>query len=130
MQPTLTTNQRQKKRLIGLLIIGLVVLGIFALLFVMANDTWVVINIPTLPWKAEPSWPAFESQLWVVMLICFVVGMATWALISRLSAIEQRKKAASKQQRIQHLEKELKRANQLLSDIHGTESDIESKGRQ
>ena len=67
--------RQRKTRSLPLLVIGSL-FGVFILLFGMANDDWVVIHFPSAPWSSEPAWPMFESRLWAVMLVGYIVGVA------------------------------------------------------
>jgi len=70
-------------------------IGLFALLFAIANDVWVTINIPSVPWSPEPSWAAFEALLWAVMLVCLLAGMLISGLVAILGSQHQRRTTAS-----------------------------------
>ena len=91
------------------------ILGIFLLLFFMANDDWVVIRLPSLPWHASPSWPFMEARLFGVMLISFALGVLSFALIAMVIGRRRQRFAEAKEQRIDALEKELEKANRLMA---------------
>lgn len=90
-------------------------LGIFLLLFFMANDDWVVIRLPSLPWYNTPSFPVFEVRLFGIMLICFFSGAMFFGILTYLLGRRQKKMARLKQKRIDELESELEKANRLMA---------------
>ena len=90
-------------------------IGIFLLLFFMANDDWVVIRLPSLPWHRSPSWPFYEARLFGVMIASFLAGAITFAFLMTLVARRRLKTALAQQQQIEALEKELEKANRLMA---------------
>jgi len=51
-----------------------------ALLFALANDDWVVLRWPTMPWNATPRVTLFEARLFAVMLASLAIGVAIASL--------------------------------------------------
>jgi hypothetical protein len=90
-------------------------LGIFLLLFFMANDDWVVIRLPSAPWHNTPSWPVYEARLFGVMIIAFAVGVIFSGGIVYLLRRRDKRAAEIKQIRINELEAELEKANRLMA---------------
>ena len=93
-------------------------LGIFLLLFFMANDDWVVIHLPSAPWQNTPSFPLYEVRLFGVMLISFFLGAAFFGFLTYLFGRRQKRLARIKQDRINELESELEKANRLMAAAH------------
>ncbi len=90
-------------------------LGIFFLLFFMANDDWVVIRLPSAPWHNTPSYPVYEVRQFGVMLIAFFLGFLFFGLLSYFFGRRQNRLAQVKQARINELESELEKANRLMA---------------
>ena len=93
------------------------VLGIFALFFIIANDSWVVVNIPSAPWSPDPSWAAFEATVAAVILVSFAVGLAAMSLVWFVVHKDQRRKRAEEQKHIESLENELENLNRLVASL-------------
>ena len=93
------------------------VLGIFALFFIIANDSWVAINIPSAPWSPDPSAAAFEATVFAVILVSFAVGLAAMSLVWFVVLREQRKKRSEEQKHIENLENELENLNRLVASL-------------
>jgi uncharacterized membrane protein YciS (DUF1049 family) len=106
--------KKPDKRMSAILMAAGVVLGIFALLFAMANNDWVIISIPNPPWKTEPSLAAFEARLWATMLVCFAVGAVFAGVITAVVYIKHRKKAVGEIIKLKELETEIKNLSRLL----------------
>jgi hypothetical protein len=106
----------KRKRWLALAVVFVgVVLGIFVLFFLLANDAWVVINVPNAPWDPEPGWAAFEARLAAVMAASFVVGAVAAVLLYRLLGGEDRRRSRRDRARIEELEGELKNVSRLLA---------------
>ena len=85
------------------------IIGIFLLLFFMANDDWVTIRMPSVPWHSSPSWPAYEARLFAVFLVSFVLGGGVFAFVAALMTRRRQQIHKVQQQRIEALEKELEK---------------------
>lgn len=110
-------KKRERRRLwiaIAVAVVG-VLAGGFVLLFLLANDAWVVINIPNAPWDPEPGWAAFESRLAAVMTVSFVLGAVIAVIVYRLIGGEDRRRTRRDQARIEQLEGEIKNVSRLLA---------------
>lgn len=97
-----------------------VLLGFFALLFFVANDTWVVIHIPSIPWTTKPfSW-AFEAHLAAIISACFFSGifLAFSLFPIFLSQIQLQKQDL--ELKTQELEKELKSIERLVESLRNS----------
>lgn len=105
---------RLKFRVVFPLVVG-VLLGVFLLLFSMVNSEWIAIRIPSMPWRSEPSWVAFESQLWLIMLVCFSSGLAVLGILYMISAIKWRRRFSRQSSRIRELEQETQKADRLIA---------------
>jgi hypothetical protein len=111
-----TAKRRQRRLGIAIAVAAAgVLMGGFVLLFLLANDTWVVINIPTAPWNPEPGWAAFEARVAAVMAVSFVLGVIAAALAYRLLGGEGRRRSRRDRERIDELEGELKNVSRLLA---------------
>ncbi|MCU0660768.1 MAG: hypothetical protein MUC50_00400 [Myxococcota bacterium] len=90
-------------------------LGAAALLFGLANNRWVVLSLPTPLFEASAGRPVFEARLWAVMLVSFLLGLASALGIGlyyhRRTRMLVRRAAA--------LEEELGQARRLLASLHG-----------
>ncbi len=109
------SHSRPDRRLAAFLAVAGVPIGIFVLLFAVANDTWVAIHIPGVPWSAETSFAAFEARLWGIMLACLLAGALLAGFLLRLIGSERRRKDATVMRRIRELETELENVNRLLA---------------
>jgi len=113
-----TSANRRSQRRTGIAIAvagaGVLVLG-FVLLFLLANDAWVVINIPNPPWDPAPGWAAFEARLAAVMFVCFALGAVAAILAYRFLGGEGRRRSQRDRARIDELETELKNVSRLLA---------------
>ena len=80
------SREASRRRLVlaVVLVLAGVVVGIFGLLFVMVNDAWTVVHIPSAPWSAEASWSAFEARLAAIVLVSFTAGALAMAVLGRL----------------------------------------------
>lgn len=111
-----SSRQAQRRRGIALAVAAAgVLLGAFVLLFLLANDAWVVIQIPNPPWNPEPGWPAFEARIAAVMAVCFALGAICAAFVYRLLGREGRWRANRDRACIDELESELKNVSRLLA---------------
>jgi uncharacterized integral membrane protein len=103
-----------------LALVGGSFLGIFMILFAVANDDWIVVSLPNSPWHSQPSQPAFEARLWAVMLASFLLGSAVTGagvyLVRRVLAL----RTAGQKKRIDELERELEKTNRLLAATRKT----------
>jgi hypothetical protein len=95
----------------------------FALLFALANDEWVVLRLPTMPWNAAPSVALFEARLFAVMLASLTVGalltsLAWWRVNARL-----KRRFAAEGARSQRMESELEALGRLVSTARDREPD-------
>lgn len=115
----MNTSSNSPRRFAFLVIVG-VVISVFAILFAIVNDKWVVITIPSAPWKETPSKAAFEAQLWAIIAVSFLLGIAstlmTRAVLSRRRPIP--KKGTPSNQFVSQLEDELKQTKHLLASAH------------
>ena len=110
------TKRRQRRLGIAIAVAAVgVLLGGFVLLFLLANDTWVVINIPNAPWDPEPGWAAYEARLAAVMAVSFVLGVVAAAVAYRLLGGEDRRRSRRDRARIDELEGEIKNVSRLLA---------------
>ena len=92
-----------------------VLLGIFVLLFCMANDEWIVIHLPRAPWNAEPSFPAFETRVFALMLACFIAGILLSLFLAYFLGVRRRRQMLERDRKISALELELQKANRLMA---------------
>ncbi len=93
------------------------VLGIFALFFIIANDSWVAINIPSAPWSPDPSAAAFEATAFAVMLVSFAVGLVAMSLVWFVVHKDQRRKRSEERKHVESLENELENLNRLVASL-------------
>ena len=107
-------------RLLAISIAG-VLLGGFSILFVMANDAWVVVKIPSAPWSVEPS-DAFEARLAAIFAVCFATGALATLFTLGLLSTGRRRRAAYRIHRIKQLEIELERVDRLVSSSRPDEA--------
>lgn len=85
------------------------------LMFAIANDDWVVIRWPTMPWNAAPSTALFEARLSAVMFVSALIGasaasLAWWRASSRL-----KRRFAAEGARSERMESELEALGRLVS---------------
>ncbi len=106
---------RRKHRLFLLWVAGGAFLGIFTLLFAVANDAWTVIRLPNLPWSPEPSVAVLEARLWGIMLTCFAAGIFVTLVAALWIGIEHRRQAARDRRRIKDLEAEITNLDRLVA---------------
>jgi ABC-type antimicrobial peptide transport system permease subunit len=92
-----------------------VLLGGFILLFCMANDDWVIIRLPRAPWHAEPSFPFFETQIFVLILAGFGAGILSSLFPAYFFRRRRKSRELEKDRKIAALEIELAKANRLLA---------------
>ncbi|MCP4603602.1 MAG: hypothetical protein GY847_24305 [Proteobacteria bacterium] len=95
--------------------LGVLIIGVFALLFAMVNNTWVVINVPNAPWSPRPTLAAFEAKMWGILLVCLAIGASVSGLVVFFSGFEQRRIAAQYLSRVTELEAELENVKRLLA---------------
>ena len=93
------------------------VLGIFALFFIIANDSWVAVNIPSAPWSPDPSAAAFEATVFAVMLVSFAAGLVAMSLVWFVVLREQKRKRVEERKHIENLENELENLNRLVASM-------------
>ena len=93
------------------------VLGIFALFFIIANDSWVAVNIPSAPWSPDPSAAAFEATVFAVMLVSFAAGLVAMSLVWFVVLREQKRKRAEERKHTESLENELENLNRLVASL-------------
>lgn len=106
-------------RTVFLLFAGTAV-GFFLLLFIAANDAWVVVHLPNPPWHPDPSRPAFEARLWAIMVAAFLFGLGVaGAFLYPLRRIGGRR-THHQTSRIAELEEELEKTNRLLAATRKT----------
>lgn len=106
---------RPRPLLLGLAALLGVCLGIFGLLFVMVNDAWAVIHIPSPPWSADESWAAFEARVAAIVLASFVAGAVAAAALGRFLSSRLRRRLAQSQASHAALEAELQNVSRLLA---------------
>ena len=94
--------------------------GIFMILFAVANGDWIVVSLPNSPWHSEPSHPAFESRLWAIMLVSFLLGSAITLIGVYLAQRMLKHRTAGYKKRIDELERELEKTNRLLAATRKT----------
>lgn len=87
----------------------------FSLFFLLENDMWVPIRIPTVPWSTEASFSAFEARLFAVMMTSFAVGMVVASLLWRAFTADLRKRASEDRERLERTESELDKVSKLLA---------------
>ena len=107
-------RQRRKRIAVAAAAVGAVVVA-FLLLFLLANDAWVVINVPNAPWDPEPGWAAFEARLAAVMAVSFALGSIAAVVLYRLLGGDDRRRSRRERERIEELEGELKNVSRLLA---------------
>jgi uncharacterized integral membrane protein len=90
-------------------------LGIFMLMFAMANDTWVIINLPGLPWKKPPVLPIVEVRLWGVILASFLGGAGTVGIIASIALLKKSRAFKAASRRVKDLENDVEKVNRLLA---------------
>lgn len=108
------------------MILGTLV-GAGALLFVLANDGWVVVRIPALPWSTDSHLFAYEARLSGIVIIAFCCG----ALVSLIGVAGVGRKARrvlkeTDNQRVHQLETELERVTRLLAVTRDEPEDAEN----
>jgi len=101
-------------RIVLLAITG-VILGVFAILFMIANNSWVIVRIPSAPWSLEPAATAFESRSSAIMLTSFLTGCLTISILWRRTRMEQKKREHANLLHIEQLQKQLQKADRLLA---------------
>ena len=106
---------RRNHRLFFLWVAGGAFLGIFTLLFAVANDAWTVIRLPSAPWSPEPSVAMFEAKLWAIMLTCFAAGAFVAFVVALWIGIEHRRQVARDRRRIKDLEAEITNVDRLVA---------------
>lgn len=99
-----------------------------ALLFALANDEWVVIRLPTMPWNAAPSVAVFEARLFAVMLASLALGallasLAWWRVNARL-----KRRFAAEGARSERMESELEALGRLVSTARDREPEERNAG--
>ena len=86
-----------------------------ALMFALANDDWVVLHLPTMPWNAAPNVAVVEARLFAVMLASLVAGAALASLAWwRVNALLKHRFAVEGA-RAQRMESELAALGRLVS---------------
>lgn len=110
-----SSNSNPRLRILPVLIGAPV--GIFCILFAMANDAWVTIHIPSAPWSAIPSYPAFEATMWGVMLISLLAGLSLSFFLAAAYHRKHAREALKQQEHLRELETELQRVSRLLGAI-------------
>ena len=106
-----------------------VILGGFVLLFCMANDDWIVVHLPRLPWDSEPSVPIFEARVFVLMLASVGAGIVVSLFIGYFLRRRRRRREAEKDRKISALERELQKSNRLIAATSGKPAaDADSDG--
>ena len=93
----------------------------FALMFALANDDWVVLRLPTMPWNAAPSVAVFEARLFAVMLVslgggALIASLAWWRANSHLE-----RRFAAEGARTARMESELAALGRLVSTTRDRE---------
>ncbi|MDJ0764296.1 MAG: hypothetical protein QNJ97_15050 [Myxococcota bacterium] len=89
---------------------------VVALLFVaLANNGWVVLYAPSLPWQPTPPVPLVEVRLWGAMLVSFILGALVCGIVA--VSVIRAKNARSKRTalRLKALEIELDNVNRLVA---------------
>jgi hypothetical protein len=104
-----------------------------ALLFALANDDWVVLRLPTMPWNAAPSIALFEARLSAVMLVCLLLGASLASLAWWRASARLKRRFAAEGARSQRMESELEALGRLVSTARDRDraqrDDEESIGR-
>ena len=88
---------------------------LFAVLFAQANNHWVQLFLPAVPWSQTRIAGGFESQLWVVMLLCLLCGGLVVSPIYRYFVKASHRKQQHLVLRISELDKELERLRRLMT---------------
>ena len=96
-----------------------VILGGFVLLFCMANDEWVVVHLPRLPWDSEPSVPVFEARVFSLMLASVGAGIVISLFIGYFLRLRRKGRELEKDRKIKALEQELQKAGRLMAATSG-----------
>jgi hypothetical protein len=109
-----SSRLRRRWKLIAAAVVG-VLGGLFFLLFLLVNDSWVVVSIPNPPWNPDPGWAAFEARLAAVMVVSFALGALAAVTLYRFLAGEDRRRSSRDRARISELESELKNVSKLLA---------------
>ena len=98
------------------LIAGAVLLCLFALLFVLYNNHWIPVYVPSLPWSNAPVANGFETPLNVFAAGFFLAGAslvgAAWATWYRFNARNQ----SLARMDIEQIERELLTTQQLIAE--------------
>ena len=105
-----------------------VLLGVFVLLFCMANDDWVVIHLPLAPWSEKPSLPVFETRVFALMWACFFAGIVLCAFLGSLLRVRRLRRDAEKDRKMKSLEIELEKANRLIARTANTADNSSAGG--
>ena len=105
-----------------------VLLGGFVLLFCMANDEWVVVHLPRLPWDSEPSVPVFEARVFALMLASVGAGVVCSLFVGYFLRRRRKRREAEKDRKIIALEQELQKSNRLIAATSGKPADDADSG--
>lgn len=90
--------------------------GLWALMFGLANDGWVRVQLPALPWTQDPAAAAFEARLWAVMLVAFALGGLLTGLVLRLMLREAKRREADGQRHVEEMERQIANVDRLIAN--------------
>ena len=87
----------------------------FALMFALANDGWVILRLPTMPWSAAPSVAVLEARLFAVMLASLGGGALLASLTWWRASSHLKRRFAAEGARAARMESELAALGRLVS---------------
>ncbi|MFO8072302.1 MAG: hypothetical protein R6V85_10555 [Polyangia bacterium] len=107
--------KRSRKGLAALLTAGGVVLAVFALLFFVVNDRWVLISCPAVPWDSAATAADYEVHFAALVLLGFSGGALLAVVLMLRVLLHARRRIGEERRRVAWLERELDNVSRLLA---------------
>ena len=111
------SEAEKKKRFLTSIVLAVAgaAVGFFLLLFVLVNDAWIVVHLPSAPWSTAPPSPILEARLFAIMGISCAVGILSGVFFFRAIGRRNIRDREIQARRIKELEDELERIHRLLA---------------
>ncbi len=113
---TARNGPKPSRRVLAVLLTaGGVVLAVLALLFFAANDRWVLISFPALPWGSAATAADYEVHFAALVLLGFFGGALLAAVLLLRALLRARRRIADERRKVAWLERELDNVSRLLA---------------
>jgi hypothetical protein len=114
MQNNLSMHKKNFSGMAGYIAVG-VFIAIAILLFILENNQWTPIYIPSAPWHANHIASGFEIKVNALIIISFLTGSASVSLLWHILLKTLKNELQHRRNDITELKQELQKTEKLIT---------------